>query len=80
MGQFITQTVYKGRTSTFRLYVIRGENVNKLLSRPASLATGLIKPVYEIRTSEQEFGPLKTQPVKMTLQDNTQPYAVATVR
>lgn len=41
---------------------------------------GLIKRVYEISTSKQEFGPLKTKPVKIALQDNAQPYAVATAR
>lgn len=56
LRQFITQIVYKGKTYTFRLYVIRGESVNNLLSQPTSLAMGLIKQVYEISTSEQEFG------------------------
>lgn len=41
---------------------------------------GLIKPVYEICTSEQEFGLLKTQPMKIGLQENVQPYAVAIAR
>lgn len=54
--------------------------MNNLLSRPTSLAMELIKRAYEISTSEQEFGLLKTQPVKIALQDNAQPYAVATVR
>lgn len=36
--------------------------------------------MYEISTSEQEFWLLKTQPVKIALQDNAQPYAVATAR
>lgn len=80
LGQFITQTSYKGRTYTIRLYVIRGQNVNNLLSRPAALAMGLVKRVHEVHSSEQKFGLLKTQPVKIVLQDNAQPYAVCTAR
>ena len=53
--------------------------MNNLLSRPAALAMGLVKRVHEIN-SEQEFGLLKTQPVKIELQDNFQPYAVCTAR
>ncbi|XP_051816865.1 uncharacterized protein K02A2.6-like [Acanthochromis polyacanthus] len=79
LGQFITKTSYKDRSYTFRLYVVRGQSVNNLLSRPAALAMGLVKRVYEIN-SEQEFGLLKTQPVKIVLQDNAQPYAVCTAR
>nr|XP_033936287.1 uncharacterized protein K02A2.6-like [Pseudochaenichthys georgianus] len=41
---------------------------------------GLVKRVGEVNTSEQEFGLLKTQPVKIALKDNNQPYAVCTAR
>ncbi len=80
LGQFITQTSYKGRNYTTRLYVIRGQNVNNLLSRPAALAMGLVKRVFEVHSSEREFGLLQTQPMKIALQDNAQPYAVCTAR
>lgn len=79
LGQFITQASYKGQTYTFRLYVIRGASVNSLLSRPVALAMGLVRRVYEI-SSDQEFGLLKTQPVKIVLQEDAQPYAVCTAR
>lgn len=39
---------------------------------------GLVWRVYEVSSNEQEFGLLKTQPVKIVLQENAQPYAVYT--
>lgn len=41
---------------------------------------GLVKRVYGVHSNEQEFGLLKTQSVKIVLQDNAQPYAVCTAR
>ncbi|KAK5893904.1 hypothetical protein CgunFtcFv8_006732 [Champsocephalus gunnari] len=41
---------------------------------------GLVKRVGEVNTSEQEFGLLKTQPVKRALKDHNQPYAGCTAR
>lgn len=39
---------------------------------------GIIKQVWEISFSEQEFGLQKMQPVKISLQEDAQPYALAT--
>lgn len=50
--------------------------MNNLLSRPAALAKGLVQRVYRVHSSEQKFGLLKTQPVKIVIQDNAQPCAV----
>lgn len=54
--------------------------MNNLLSRPVALAMGLVRRVYEVSSNKQEFGLLKTQPVKTVLQNNAQPYAVYTAR
>lgn len=50
-GEFNTETVQKGRIYTLRLYAIRGENVNNLLSHPVYLTMGLMKRVYEVSTN-----------------------------
>lgn len=54
--------------------------MNNLLSRPVSLAMGLVRQVNEVSSNEQEYSLLKTQPVKFVLQETTQPYAVCTAR
>ena len=51
--------------------------MSNLLSRAAAQAMGLVKRVYEV-SGIGEFGLLNTQPVKIVLQDNAQPYAVHT--
>ncbi|KAL6477057.1 hypothetical protein MHYP_G00155560 [Metynnis hypsauchen] len=41
---------------------------------------GLVKRVLQVSNAAGEFGLLKTQPVKIVLQENAQPYAVHTAR
>ncbi|KAI4884911.1 hypothetical protein NFI96_000924, partial [Prochilodus magdalenae] len=41
---------------------------------------GLVKRVRQVSDTGEEFGLLKTQPVKIMLQENAQPYAVHTAR
>lgn len=43
LGEFNAETVHNRRTYSLKLYVVRGENVNNLLSRQASLTMSLIK-------------------------------------
>lgn len=58
------------------MFVIRGETTNNLLSRSVAEQMGLVKRIQEVRSAVMEVGLLKTQPVKISLQENAQPYAV----
>lgn len=80
LGQFTTQTNYKGKTYMFKIYIITGANVNNLLSRPGALAMGLVRRVYEVSSNEQGFSLQTTQPVKTVLQENAQPFVLYTTR
>ncbi|KAL6476464.1 hypothetical protein MHYP_G00149630 [Metynnis hypsauchen] len=80
VGQFTANTEYKDNKYSFRVFVIEGESVNNLLSRSVAQAMGLVKRVLQVSNATGEFGLLKTQPVKIVLQENAQPYAVHTAR
>lgn len=51
--------------------------MSNLLSRPLAVEMSLVKRVHAV-CSTGEFGLLKTQPVKMVLREDAQPYAVHT--
>ncbi|KAK9519969.1 hypothetical protein VZT92_022659 [Zoarces viviparus] len=86
IGQIQSTVTYKGKTYPFTAYVIRGRTVNNLLSRPLSVEMNLVRRVDEtVRGREHpqaygEHGTLKTEPVRILLKDNAQPYAVYTAR
>lgn len=86
IGQFQSTVTYKGKTHPLTAYVIRGRTVNNLLSRPLSVEMNLVRRVNETvcdRGHPQaygEHGTLKTEPVRILLKDNAQPYAVYTAR
>ena len=75
---------YKGKTHPIKAYFIRGRTVNNLLSRPLSVEMNLERRVDEMvcdRGHLQAYGEhstLKTEPVRILLKDNAQPYAVYT--
>ena len=77
VGEFTAQTEYKNREYSFRVYVIRGGGVSNLLSRAVIEQMGLVKRVHTV-TAESEFGLMKTQPVKIVLREDAQPYVVHT--
>ena len=54
--------------------------MSNLLSRQVAEAMGLVKRVYEIHSAGGSLGLLKTQPVKIVLREDAQPYAVYTAR
>ncbi|KAL6491496.1 hypothetical protein MHYP_G00018410 [Metynnis hypsauchen] len=86
IGQVQSTVTFKGKTYPFTAYVIRGHTVSNLLSRPLSVKLNLVKRVNELVCSRGhlkafgEHGTLKTEPVKIQLKDNVQPYAVHTAR
>ena len=86
IGQFQSTVTYKGKTHPLRAYVIHGRTVNNLLSRPLSVKMNLVRRVNETvcdRGHPQaygEHGTLTTEPVRILLKDNAQPYAVYTAR
>ncbi|KAK0145431.1 hypothetical protein N1851_015677 [Merluccius polli] len=86
IGQFQSTVAYKGKTHPLTAYVIRGRTVSNLLSRPLSVKMNLVRRVEETVCSTGhlqaygEHGTLKTEPVRIQLKDNAQPYAVHTAR
>uniref|UniRef100_A0A3B4U8Y0 ribonuclease H n=1 Tax=Seriola dumerili TaxID=41447 RepID=A0A3B4U8Y0_SERDU len=78
-GMFQTTTSYKERLYTFPVYVIKGKG-NCLLSRPEAVAMGLVRRVDEVSSVFGSGGLLKTEPVKIALKEDAQPYAVQTAR
>lgn len=86
IGQFQSTVAYKGKTHPLTAYVIRGRTVSNLLSRPLSVKMNLVRRVEEtVRSTGHlkaygEHGTLKTEPVRIQLKDNAQPYAVHTAR
>ena len=86
IGQFQSTVAYKGKRHPLTAYVIRGHTVTNLLSRPLSVKMNLVRRVEETVCSTEhlqaygEHGTLKTEPVRIQLKDNAQPYAVHTAR
>lgn len=79
--------MYKGQSYPFSAYVVRGYNVNNLLSQTLSADMNLVRRVEEANrvASEHydafgEHGTLKTDPVKIQLKDSALPCAVHTAR
>lgn len=79
MGQFRATTSYKEKQYTFPVYVVRGK-CNCLLRRPEAVEMDLVKRVDEVGGVFNSGGLLKTEPVRITLQEGAQPYAVHTAR
>ena len=80
IGQFTASTVHKRRRHSFVVYVVRGESVSNLLSRETAQAMRLVKRIHKVSSARGELGLLKTQPVRIELQDDAKPYAVHTAR
>lgn len=80
LGMFEASTEYKGKPYSFPVYVISGKNANSLLSRGMAMKMGLVKRVEEVHKAFGEHGTLKTDPVRIQLKDNAQPYTVHAAR
>ncbi|KAA8578257.1 hypothetical protein FQN60_018737, partial [Etheostoma spectabile] len=80
LGKFQAITEYKGKPYSFPVHVITGCNANNLLSRVTAMMMGLVKRVEEVHKAFGEHGILKTEPVKILLRDNAEPYTVHTAR
>ncbi|KAK7105840.1 hypothetical protein V1264_017168 [Littorina saxatilis] len=81
MGQFVAQTSFKGKRTTFRVYVLRGET-DSLLSRSTALKLGLVKRLDEM--NNLAFGdigvPVKCDPIKIVLNEDAEPYSISVPR
>lgn len=80
LGKFTTNIKYKGKPYSFPIYVIRGQTANNLLSSDTATMMGLVKRIEEVHKAFGEHGTLKTDPVKIQLRENAQPYAVHAAR
>ena len=79
IGRFEATTSYKERKYSFPVYVIKGA-CNCLLGRPEAVGMGLVKRVDEVNSIFGSSGLLKTEPVRITLQEDAKPYAVHAAR
>lgn len=74
IGQFQVTTGYKQKQYSFPVYVLKGE-CSCLFGHSEAVEIGLVKRVDEIEGVYGSSGLLKTEPVKITLQEGAQPYA-----
>lgn len=80
LGRFEANAQYKEKHYSFPVYVIRSLTANNLLGRDTACAMGLVKRIEEVHNAFGEHGTLKTDPVKIRLKENAEPYAVHTAR
>ena len=75
-GQFIASTVFKGQNYHFRVLVVDG-TVENLLGRGVASRMNLIVKVH---TVVEDIGCLNTDPVRIVLKENAQPFALNVAR
>ena len=80
LGKFQANAQYKEKHYSFPVYVIRSLTASNLLGRDTACAMGLVKRIEEVHNAFGEHGTLKTDPVKIRLKENFEPYAVHTAR
>uniref|UniRef100_A0A3P9JCS6 ribonuclease H n=1 Tax=Oryzias latipes TaxID=8090 RepID=A0A3P9JCS6_ORYLA len=78
MGKFLGETSYKRKNYAFNVYVIQGTSC--LLGRSEAVKLGLVKRLEEVSDVFGAGGLLKTEPVKIALREDAQPYAVHAAR
>ncbi len=74
-GQFIAKTEYNSQKYLFRVLVVN-DKVENLLARGVAKNMQLVQRVQEVG----EIGCLVTDPVKIQLKDNAEPFAVSVAR
>lgn len=80
-GEFMCTTEYKGRAYKFRIIVAEIPKGNNLLSRTVSETMGLVKRLDEVENNIfGTAGEMKTEPVKIKLKENAEPYCLTTAR
>jgi hypothetical protein len=82
IGQFVGTTFWKGRRTTFRIFVLKGKT-DCLLSRSAALALELVKRLDSVN-QDLAFGgigvPVKCDPIKIVLKEDAEPYSINVAR
>jgi hypothetical protein len=82
IGQFVGTTFWKGRRTTFRIFVLKGKT-DCLLSRSAALALELVKRLDDVN-QDLAFGgigvPVKCDPIKIVLKEDAEPYSINVAR
>ena len=74
LGQFIAKTEFKGTKYIFRVIVLP-MMIDCLMSRSVACRMGFMKKIENVEAF-QGLGCLKTEPVKILLRDDAQPYAL----
>ena len=77
-GKTTLSAVVKGKAYPLTVYVIRGEMKENLLSRGDSISMNLVRRIDNVFGSIDV--PMKTAPVKIELQEDSEPYSVKTAR
>lgn len=86
IGHFIATIVRQGKKFRFKVNVLKGSHSSHLLSRNVAAATGLIKGIGEVKSTDikdphpEEVGKLNIKPIKITLKEDAVPYSVTTAR
>ena len=78
IGMFPCTTSYKDEQYSFMAYVIEGTSC--LIGCHEAVKMGLVKRIQEIGGVFGSSGLLKTEPIKIALHEDAQPYAVHTAR
>lgn len=78
LGMFSCTTSYKGKKYSFRVYVIEGTSC--LLGCKEAVKMGIVKRMDEVSGVFGSSGLLRTEPVKIALREDAQPYAVHAAR
>lgn len=83
LGQFIARSQNKGREVAFRVFVVK-HNTDCLLSREAAVRLNLVQRIDMTEAKNLAFGqigpPVKTDPVKIILKDDAEPYSISVPR
>ncbi|KAK0139111.1 hypothetical protein N1851_024338 [Merluccius polli] len=80
MGQFTASSLHKQKKYIFNVVVARGPTVSNLLGRETAVEMGLVKRVDQATIASRQKGTLKTEPVRIELKREAQPYAVHAAR
>ena len=71
-GEFMSSTSWKGKPHTFKVVVAQGSLSNSLLARDMAVKIGLVARLDEVKS--KKVGLMATEPVKIELRDDAQPY------
>ena len=80
-GQFTTAVTHCNKKYQLNVFVISGEHASNLLGREAACEMGLVARLEEVDAELfGDIGLFKCEPVRIQLDENSQPYCINTAR